>query len=59
MAENGTETDEEIILAYQNGDQEAFKKLLLTHDISYAVTWGRDKPIEVLEAWKLVKRSKK
>lgn len=36
--------------------QETFKKLLLLHDISYAVTWGRDQPIEVLEAWKLVKR---
>src|SRR3954467_10993868 len=36
--------------------QEAFKKLLLIHDISYAVTWGRDQPIEALEAWKLVKR---
>lgn len=39
--------------------QEAFKKLLLHHDISYAVTFGRDQPIDVLEMWNLVKRRAK
>jgi len=35
--------------------QDAFKALLLRHDISYAVTYGRDQPIDVLERWGLVK----
>ena len=39
--------------------QEAFKKLLLRHDISYAITYGRDMPIDVLEMWGLVKRRAK
>jgi len=39
--------------------QDKFKALLLRHDISYALTFGRDQPIEVLEAWHLVKRRMK
>lgn len=36
--------------------QLGFKALLLRHDISYALTCGRDQPIEVLEAWGVIKR---
>lgn len=36
--------------------QEVFLGILQRYDISYAVARGRDQPIEVLEAWKLVKR---
>jgi hypothetical protein len=39
--------------------QDTFKKLLLRHDISYAVTYGRDQPIDVLEMWGLVKQRAK
>ena len=39
--------------------QLAFKALLLRHDISYALTYGRDQPIDVLEAWGLVRPRKK
>jgi hypothetical protein len=39
--------------------QEAFKRLLLRHDISYAITYGRDMPIDVLEMWGLVRRRAK
>jgi hypothetical protein len=35
--------------------QKDFKALLLLHDIAYAITYGRDEPITVLEAWKLVR----
>ena len=35
--------------------QEAFKTMLLRHDISYAVTYGRDQPIEVLRMWGLIR----
>ena len=36
--------------------QEAFKALLIHHDISYAIARGREQPIQVLEMWGLVKR---
>jgi len=32
-----------------------FKKLLLRHDIAYAIAYGRDQPIDVLELWGLVR----
>lgn len=35
--------------------QKIFKALLLRHDIAYAICHGRDEPITVLEAWKLVR----
>jgi hypothetical protein len=42
-----------------SGAQLSFKKLLLFHDISYAITFGRDQPIDVLEMWGLVKQRAK
>ncbi len=38
--------------------QEYFKSLLITNGVSYAVTYGRDQPIRVLEDWGVVRRQK-
>jgi hypothetical protein len=35
--------------------QKAFKKLLIANGIAYAVTYGRDEPIRVLEQWGIVR----
>ena len=35
--------------------QAAFKMLLIENNVSYAVTYGRDEPIKVLERWNIIR----
>jgi hypothetical protein len=37
-------------------EQEKFRKLLISHSIPYAVTYGREQPIAVLEEWGIVRK---
>lgn len=37
-------------------DQKAFRRLLIRNGISYAVTYGRDEPVAVLEGWGIVRK---
>lgn len=46
-------TDKGILSAAQ----ERFKQLLIRNAIPYAVTYGRDEPIRVLEEWGVVRRA--
>jgi len=36
--------------------QKAFRRLLIVNGVSYAVAYGRDEPIRVLEAWGIVRK---
>ena len=36
-------------------EQERFKLILIRNSIPYAICYGRDQPIEVLEAWGIVR----
>jgi len=36
--------------------QKEFRRLLIRNGISYAVTYGRDEPITVLEGWGIVRK---
>jgi hypothetical protein len=37
-------------------EQKEFRRLLIRNGISYAVTYGRDEPIAVLEGWGIVRK---
>ncbi|KLK91401.1 hypothetical protein AA309_20075 [Microvirga vignae] len=45
-ADDGTLSDE----------QKEFRRLLIINGISYAITYGRDEPITVLEGWGVVRK---
>lgn len=36
--------------------QKAFQRLLIANGVSYAITYGRDEPIAVLEEWGVVRQ---